>query len=124
MFVAFTNDLDLFELRFEAIDATNDSLNGITVPSVLESRLLKQYPLTAGDFLFMEWQTLTEDILVMSDRCALISAQTCNLQLQFISAHFGNFIISIISSCLTNSSCHDAVDFPGTKIALSIGNGC
>lgn len=75
----FSDASGLFQLRIEAINVTADALKGISVPSVLESRILKQYPLSAGDFLFIEWEKLAEDILVTSDRSALISAHTCIL---------------------------------------------
>lgn len=81
-FILFSSS-GLFKLRIEAINVTAADLRGITVPSVLESRLLKQYPLTAGDFVFIEWEKLTEDILLTSERTALISAQTCNTSFLF-----------------------------------------
>lgn len=48
-------------------------------PASLESLVLKQYPIKCGEFVFLEWKKFTEDILVTSDRSALISSQTCEL---------------------------------------------
>lgn len=70
--------IGLFKLRIEAINITNDALKGVSVPSVLEARVLQQYPLAPGDFVFLEWEKLAEDdILVASERSALISAHAC-----------------------------------------------
>lgn len=53
-------------------------------PAQLESLALKHYPLKQGEFMFLEWTKFTtEDILVTSDRSALISGQTSELHLHF-----------------------------------------
>lgn len=116
----------LFKLRIEAINVTADELRGITVPSVLESRLLKQYPLTAGDFVFIEWEKLTEDILLTSERSALISAQTSNCRLLVSISMVNSFnqtqLLFIAYSRFANSSGSNAVDSSWTEITFGTEN--
>lgn len=70
-------DLDVIDIKFEAIRIDMNSIATAKTPAQLESLALKQYPLKRGEFMFLEWTKFTtEDILVTSDRSALISSQT------------------------------------------------
>lgn len=74
-------NLDIINIKFEAIRIDMDSIATAKTPAQLESLALKQYPLKRGEFVFLEWTKFTtEDILVTSDRSALISSQTSRLQ--------------------------------------------
>lgn len=81
-----TNDHPIFDstdsinVTFERINLENVLLTEIKTPSLLESLVLKNYPLKRGEFMFLEWTKFTEDILVTSDRSALISSQTSSVQ--------------------------------------------
>lgn len=45
-------------------------------PSSLERKILEKYDLLPGNFIFYEWEKLKEDILVTSERSALIAKDT------------------------------------------------
>jgi len=51
-------------------------------PAALEAIVLKQVNLSPGDFLFIEWQKLTDDVLVNSDRTAFISPTAASNKIQ------------------------------------------
>lgn len=69
--------LDVIDIKFEAIGIDSNSIAIAKTPAQLESLALKHYPLKQGEFMFLEWTKFTtEDILVTSDRSALISSQT------------------------------------------------
>ena len=94
-----------------------DLVRNAKTPANLESILLRHYTVKAGDFLFLEWEKFTEDILVTSDRSALISSQTSRF-----GGRPGNWIIfdnsCSYSSRHSNSSHFDHVDIPGVQAAL------
>lgn len=46
-------------------------------PASLEAIILQKYAVTAGDFMFIEWTKLDEEILVTSERTALIAKEAC-----------------------------------------------
>lgn len=70
-------NLDLISVKFEAIRIDMNAVATAKTPAQLESLALKHYPLKRGEFMFLEWTKFTtEDILVTSDRSALISSQT------------------------------------------------
>lgn len=64
------------KVKFEAINISEDQFKIAKTPAMLESIILKHYPIQVSDFMFSEWEKFTEDILVTSDRSALISSQT------------------------------------------------
>lgn len=68
--------IDSINITFEKISIENVLPAEKKTPSALESHVLKHYSLKPGEFIFLEWNKLTEDILVTSDRSALISSQT------------------------------------------------
>lgn len=50
--------------------------NTAHTPAALEILILKQFPLKIGDFLFIEWPKLTEEILLTTERTALFKPDT------------------------------------------------
>lgn len=68
---------DLLKIQFEIIELEKDLVEHSTTPAILESKILKHYPLKNGDFVFLEWKKFTEDVLITSERSAMISNQTC-----------------------------------------------
>lgn len=74
--VFFCLSADIIDIKFEAIQIDNALVASAKTPASLETVVLKHYPLKSGEFMFLEWTKFTEDILVTSDRSALISSQT------------------------------------------------
>lgn len=112
-----TKDNDLLKLRFEVIALDIQA----ATPAILESRILKQYTLKSGDFVFLEWQKFTEDILITSERSAMISNQTSTsrifkLKLQNRIREFSLF------SCVPNPPHHHSVDNPRAQTPVRDGN--
>lgn len=70
------NLIDILSIKFEAIQIEDALVSNARTPALLESIVLKHYDLKKGNFLFLEWSNFTEDVLVTSDRSALISSQT------------------------------------------------
>jgi hypothetical protein len=65
----------------------DEILKTIKTPAGLEGKLVKEYGLKAGDFMFVEWSALKEDALVTSERSAFISIGICKLISSI--CHFG-----------------------------------
>lgn len=72
------SNVELFQLTFLPVNITEDLVKNIKTPALLERNILKTFKINSGDFLFLEWEKFTEDILVTSERSALISSQTSN----------------------------------------------
>lgn len=68
--------VDIIDMKFQAIKIDNALISSAKTPALLEAIILKQYPQKRGEFMFLEWTKFTEDILITSDRSALISSQT------------------------------------------------
>lgn len=68
---------DVLSIEFDLIRVDKKSVKNVKTPAILEANVLKAYPIQSGDFLILEWEKFTEDILVTSERSALISSQTC-----------------------------------------------
>ncbi|XP_017483616.1 PREDICTED: GPI transamidase component PIG-S isoform X1 [Rhagoletis zephyria] len=66
---------DLWRPNFVQIVPFEKAFNTKT-PAALESLLLKQEEIRAGDFIFIEWPKLQEEVLLTSDRSALIRSDT------------------------------------------------
>lgn len=76
----FVRYLDVINIKFEPISIDMNSIATAKTPAQLEALALKHYPLKQGEFMFLEWTKFTtEDILVTSDRSALISSQTSKM---------------------------------------------
>lgn len=76
------------DIKFDLILVDDKLVKNIKTPAILEANILKQYPIKSGDFVVLEWEKFTEDILVTSERSALISSQTCKkLIFLLISSH-------------------------------------
>uniref|UniRef100_A0A182NLH8 uS12 prolyl 3-hydroxylase n=1 Tax=Anopheles dirus TaxID=7168 RepID=A0A182NLH8_9DIPT len=71
----FVFDLDLQLLSLDA-----ETASAIKTPARLEAELLQRYPTSVGQFLFIEWHKLDDDILVTSDRTAFISESATSLK--------------------------------------------
>lgn len=56
-------------------------------PASLENILLKEEEIRAGDFIFIEWPKLQEDVLLTSERSALIRSDTCTFCLCILTLH-------------------------------------
>jgi hypothetical protein len=56
---------------------SEEILKTVKTPAGLESKLIKEYGVKAGDFIFVEWSNLKEDALVTSERSAFISIGIC-----------------------------------------------
>lgn len=67
---------DVLSLKFYKIDIPEDETKSAKTPATLELRILNKYNLRPGDFIFLEWEKLNEDLLVTSERSALISSHT------------------------------------------------
>lgn len=68
---------DAIKIKFDAIHLSEEKYKEAKTPAMLESIILEEHPIKMGDFIILEWEKFTEDILVTSDRSALISSQTC-----------------------------------------------
>lgn len=63
---------------FNAVSVPEHKTAHVLTPAALESLIVNQYPVAAGNFLFMEWPKLqTDDVVVMSDRAAVMSSDVC-----------------------------------------------
>ena len=63
----------VFNVKFDEFELDEEILSHAIVPAKLEQAILKKYPLNAGEFAFIEWPKLKDDVLVMADRTAVIS---------------------------------------------------
>ncbi|XP_053679309.1 GPI transamidase component PIG-S [Anopheles nili] len=70
----------VFDLELQLLSLDTETLSTIKTPAKLESELLNRYPASVGDFLFIEWHKLDDDILVSSDRTAFISESATSLK--------------------------------------------
>lgn len=67
---------DIWNLEF-VHRATFEKAANIKTPAALEALILKEVVLNEGDFAFIEWPKLKEEVLITNDRTALISSDTC-----------------------------------------------
>ncbi|XP_049284416.1 GPI transamidase component PIG-S-like isoform X1 [Anopheles funestus] len=70
----------VFELDLQLLSLDAEILSTIKTPARLETELLQRYPTAVGQFLFIEWDKLDDDILVTSDRTAFISESASSLK--------------------------------------------
>ncbi|XP_055851996.1 GPI transamidase component PIG-S-like isoform X1 [Episyrphus balteatus] len=77
---AFKNS-DLWNIQFDQIPQI-EGADKIKTPAALEAMILKHYPVKTGDFIFIEWTNLQEDVLLTTDRSALIKPDTTSSKLQ------------------------------------------
>lgn len=66
--------MEFYEVEINITKAT-------PTPHTLESLILNKYRIDQGDFLFIEWETLTDEILVTSQRTAFFKKYTCKATL-------------------------------------------
>ncbi|XP_026466654.1 GPI transamidase component PIG-S [Ctenocephalides felis] len=67
---------DLFNITFKRIIIPLELLQHSKTPAILENALLKNIDVKVGDFIFIEWYALKDEILVTSDRSAYFSPAT------------------------------------------------
>lgn len=79
-----SEDNDALSLSFEVVRIGRERIENATTPARLEEIILSEYPVTKGNFLLFEWAKFTEDILVTSERSALISARTTAKQIHLV----------------------------------------
>lgn len=61
-------DLNLIQIQIDSNEASHAHS-----PAALEQIILKRHNLNPGDFIFIEWNKLTDEVIVNSDRSAFIS---------------------------------------------------
>lgn len=71
-------------LNFEIVRIKSDLVVNATTPARLEAIISSEYPVTKGNFLLFEWDKFTDDILVTSDRSALIAKHTTAKQIHLM----------------------------------------
>lgn len=64
-------------MEFYAIQDPQIQSKKILTPVELETVILRKHPIATGEFIFLEWPKLTEDVLVTNGRTAFIAPQTC-----------------------------------------------
>ncbi|XP_017086843.2 GPI transamidase component PIG-S-like isoform X2 [Drosophila bipectinata] len=69
------SDSEIWTLRFKQLNATEKILEAHT-PAVLEKLLLKEHPQNLGDFMLIEWPNLQEELLLTTERSALMRGDT------------------------------------------------
>lgn len=68
----------LVSYTFQAVSVPAHRTAHVLTPAALETHILEEYPVSSGNFLFMEWPKLrTDDVVVMSDRAAVMSSDVC-----------------------------------------------
>lgn len=70
----FFIDNPLLDITFKTIELDETKAKSAHSPAVLESLALKAFKVNPGDFIFIEWIKLTDEVLVNSDRTAFISS--------------------------------------------------
>lgn len=75
---------DALNLSFEIVRIKHDLIRNATTPAQLEELILNEYPVGKGNFLLIEWEKFTEDILVTTERSAIISTQTTAKQIHLM----------------------------------------
>lgn len=66
-------NIGIVNIKFHQIVINEKLTKDILTPAKLENLILKQFTVQPGDFLFMEWEKLNEEILVTSERTALFA---------------------------------------------------
>lgn len=74
----------VFELDLQLLSLDADTAAAIKTPAKLETELLKLYPASVGQFLFIEWPKLDDDVLVTSERTAFISESATSLKIYHV----------------------------------------
>lgn len=74
--------LDIWAVKFKQLNATAKIQEAHT-PAVLEKLLLKEHPQRVGDFMLIEWPNLQEELLLTTERSALMREDTCGLIMKF-----------------------------------------
>lgn len=75
--------LEIWAVKFKQLNATAKIQEAHT-PAVLEKLLLKEHPQKVGDFVLIEWPNLQEDLLLTTERSALMRDDTCGFIMKFI----------------------------------------
>lgn len=68
--------LDIWIVEFKQLP-TPAKASETHTPAGLEKLLLQANPLSVGDFLFIEWPKLEDEILLTTERSALMRSDVC-----------------------------------------------
>lgn len=70
----YFKDHEIANINFNSISLDKKLAEGAHSPAVLENLAQKSVNLREGDFMFIEWVKLTDEVLVNSGRTAFISS--------------------------------------------------
>ncbi|XP_005175676.2 GPI transamidase component PIG-S isoform X2 [Musca domestica] len=74
---------DIWSLEF--VHKNNfENANTVKTPAALETLILKEVELREGDFAFIEWPKLQEEVLITNDRTALIRSDATSKRLMHV----------------------------------------
>ncbi|XP_034114711.1 GPI transamidase component PIG-S-like isoform X1 [Drosophila albomicans] len=86
-------------VQFNYLPSSDKTANAHS-PAVLEKLLLQQHPLSVGDFVFIEWPKLEEELLLTTERSALMRSDVSSkkilqlLHLKVLQTHRINQILT------------------------------
>lgn len=66
---------EIWLLDFKQIP-TFEKATSVKTPAGLENLISKEYKINEGDFIFLEWPKLQEEILLTNERTAIIRSDT------------------------------------------------
>ncbi|BFF92851.1 GPI transamidase component PIG-S-like [Drosophila madeirensis] len=69
------NESEIWNVEFKHLPPPSRS-NEAHTPAALEKLLLQEHPQSVGDFMFIEWPKLQEEVLLTTERSALIRSDT------------------------------------------------
>lgn len=68
---------EILDIEFNTIRVSTELAKNIKTPAALENLIRRDHSDKPGNFVFLEWEKFTDDVLVTSERSALISSHTC-----------------------------------------------
>lgn len=106
------------KIRFYQILSDDKKAYDALTPASLEAIILRKYPVNAGDFMFIEWTKLDDEILVTSERTALIAKDACTFTI--IMKMKKNIIIYLNCSIHKDTASIAELDIAGTQTSADI----
>ncbi|KAH8374936.1 GPI transamidase component PIG-S isoform X2 [Drosophila serrata] len=70
------SDSDIWSVEFKQLSPTAKTVQEAHTPAALEKLLLREHPQSMGDFMFIEWPNLQEELLLTTERSALMRSDT------------------------------------------------
>lgn len=70
---------EIWAVEFKQLSLPEKTAQEAHTPAALEKWLLKEHPQSMGDFMFIEWPKLQEELLLTTERSALMRSDTCEL---------------------------------------------